>query len=100
MQKATCLQTQGRQNTVFCELQEQNGCDLGSEGELAGDKTRQVSKVWIMRMFSIPSTRIVVPGTVPASGRFSGYVCGLWPLCMSFSLRAFIVKETQFGYPS
>lgn len=71
--------SEGRQNTVFCEPQQQNGCDLGSEGQLseAGDKTRQVSKGWIMRSFSIPSTRMVVPGTAPASGRVSGYVCGL-----------------------
>lgn len=61
--------TEGKQSVVSCELQEQNGCDLGFEGELAGDKSRQVSKGWITGSFSIPSTGIVVPGTAPASGK-------------------------------
>lgn len=36
--------TEGKQNGVSGELPEQHGCGLGFEGELAGDKTRQVSK--------------------------------------------------------
>lgn len=34
----------GEAGRGLCELREQNGCDLGFEEELVGDKTRRVSQ--------------------------------------------------------